>query len=670
MTSPDTATSAGHGRALLWVLLGALAAGFGLLLGLFLGGAAYAPEPVGIPDPGPVVGWGLPISKIIMVAAGTLTIGFLVNAAFLQPSADGAVVTRVGRRDLTRASVSALIWSAGAVMTLCFTHATVLGKDLVAAMAPDLFFTYAFEVTQNIAFAFTAVVALVIAAVAAVSVRTGWAAVLLGAAALALVAPPINAHGTGLGDHSLAMTSGAVHAVAAALWVGGLVVMAGHALRGDPGLGQAIHRFSALALGCVAALLLSGLGNAYARLEQPSDLLGSGYGALVLLKVALLGTVLWVAWQSRKAAALAVDRGEPRRRLVQWILIEGLLLALTVGVAVSMTLTAYPRAEVPLPSPAEELLGFPFPAAPAPQTVVFGWYPDVFFLLVATTLAALYIVGLVALRRRGVSWHWGRTIAWFCGVLALVWTTSAGIAAYSRMSVEWHMVQHMALSMVVPILLVLGMPGTLALRSIRPNRSKDRGPREWVLWGLHSGYSKLMTQPLVVLFIGTVGLFALYFTPLFGIGMSTHVGHVLMGVHFLFAGFLFYWVVVGLDPGPRQVPPWARLLLLLVFISLHAFFAIAIMSMTQPLAPEWFAQVRPPWITDAVRDTVEGGSVAWGFGELPTLLVMIAVSLQWARSDDRTARRLDRQADRDGDAELTAYNERLARMAERANSAK
>jgi putative copper resistance protein D len=44
---------------------------------------------------------------------------------------------------------------------------------------------------------------------------------------------------------------------------------------------------------------------------------------------------------------------------------------------------------------------------------------------------------------------------------------------------------------------------------------------------------------------------------------------------------------------------------------------------------------------------------------------MIALLLQWRRSDQRTATRLDRAADRDDDADLTAYNAMLAEMAKR-----
>ena len=648
-------------RPVLWpAAVGALAALAGLLIGLSLGGAAYEPATDGLPDPGALVGWGLPLAKATTVITGTLTLGFLISAAFLMPGADRSVVSRPGRADLVIAAGAAFVWSLAALATLVFTLATVVGLPLGEALDPAVFFTYAFEIPQNVAYLVTAILALIVAAAAALTARSGAASVLVGIAAIALIGPPLMAHGTSLGDHSLALAAGALHALAAAFWVGGLVAVTRHALRGDSGVTVAIGRFSILATGAVVILAASGVANAYTRLEQPAELLTTPYGTLVLLKVALLAVIAVVAWNARRTAMH--DAGA-RGPVLRWLLVEGLLLAVTIGVAVSMTITAYPRVDVPLPSPAEELLGFPFPEAPTVGSVAIGWYPDAVFLVLGAVLALGYGWGVWRTRRRGVHWPWGRTISWYIGVAVLIWATCSGIAGYARMSVEWHMVQHMMLSMVVPIFLVLGMPVMLALRAFRTSPGPDKGPREWVLWGLHTPLSRFVTHPLYVLAVGTVGLFGLYFTPLFGAAMGSHLGHVLMGFHFLLAGFLFYWVVLGLDPGPRQVPAWARLILLLVFISLHAFFAVAIMMSQQPLGAEWFAGVQPPWLTDAVKDSADGGGIAWGIGEIPTIVVMIVVAIQWARSDDRAAKRHDRQADRDGDAELAAYNARLAAIA-------
>ena len=172
-------------------------------------------------------------------AAGTVTLGLLVTAAFLMPGADRSLVSRPGRRDLVLAAGAALLWAVAALATIVFTHATVVGQPLSEAMRPEVFFTYALEIPQNVAYLVTAVLALIISATAAVSVRSGSAAILTGVAAIALIAGPLTAHGTSLGDHSLALAAGAIHALAAALWVGGLIAIARHGLRRDPGFSVA-----------------------------------------------------------------------------------------------------------------------------------------------------------------------------------------------------------------------------------------------------------------------------------------------------------------------------------------------------------------------------------------------------------------------------------------------
>jgi len=44
------------------------------------------------------------------------------------------------------------------------------------------------------------------------------------------------------------------------------------------------------------------------------------------------------------------------------------------------------------------------------------------------------------------------------------------------------------------------------------------------------------------------------------------------------------------------------------------------------------------------------------------VLIALVVVAQWVRSEERTAKRYDRRADRDGEAELAAYNARLDRL--------
>lgn len=80
------------------------------------------------------------------------------------------------------------------------------------------------------------------------------------------------------------------------------------------------------------------------------------------------------------------------------------------------------------------------------------------------------------------------------------------------------------------------------------------------------------------------------------------------------------------------------------------------------MVADWYAAVQPPWLVDPAADTRTAGGIAWGFGEIPTLVVALALAVQWARADDREARRSDRRADMDDDAQLRAYNSALSKL--------
>jgi cytochrome c oxidase assembly factor CtaG len=218
----------------------------------------------------------------------------------------------------------------------------------------------------------------------------------------------------------------------------------------------------------------------------------------------------------------------------------------------------------------------------------------------------------------------------------------------------------MTVSMAAPILMVLAAPATLALRTLTPRGDKTLGPRELLLGLLHSRFLKVVGNPIVaaVIFFGSLVVF--YFSPLFDLALRTHTGHVLMTTHFLLAGYLFAWVLVGIDPGPRRWPPSLRLVILFATISFHAFFGVALTTGTTVLAPTFYRALHLPWTVDLLADQRNGGAVAWGAGELPTLILALLVTLAWVRSDAAETTRLDRQADRDDDADLKAYNAHLA----------
>jgi putative copper resistance protein D len=225
------------------------------------------------------------------------------------------------------------------------------------------------------------------------------------------------------------------------------------------------------------------------------------------------------------------------------------------------------------------------------------------------------------------------------------------------------MIAHMVLTMAIPVLLVPSAPITLALRSIRKREDGSRGAREWILLAVHSRPFTFFANPLVAALLFASSLWVFYYTPLFSYATTDHVGHEWMIVHFLIVGYLFVSSLIGVDPGPARPPYPMRLLILLATMAFHAFFGLALITSTGLLSADWYGAMGWGPSMSALGDQQLAGGIAWSIGEIPTLALAILVAFMWGRSDARESRRYDRKAERDGGAELAAYNEMLAKRA-------
>ncbi len=276
----------------------------------------------------------------------------------------------------------------------------------------------------------------------------------------------------------------------------------------------------------------------------------------------------------------------------------------------------------------------------------------------------VYLVAVVRLRRSGVAWPWWRVLAWIGGTASLFAVTGTWLNGYSMVLFSVHMTQHMVLSLITPLLLLLAAPVTLALRTLPRGRGPAGAPRALLLDALHSRVARFLAHPLFSIPLFIASLYGVYFTPLFDALMSNPAGHQLMLAHFVVTGLLFFGPIVAQDPWPRTLGHPGRMLELFLPVPFHAFFGVAVM-LAGSLVVDTFAHPPAGWGIDPLRDQGEAGGIVWAFGELPTVLVLAVVFFSWANSDERRARTLDRAADRSGDAELQAYNARLRALADR-----
>jgi putative copper resistance protein D len=317
----------------------------------------------------------------------------------------------------------------------------------------------------------------------------------------------------------------------------------------------------------------------------------------------------------------------------------------------------------------QTFFGYDLPKAPTFAVLATDWRANLLFVTAALVGSGLYLAGVVVLRRRGDAWPIGRTVAWLLGWSVVVVTTSSGLGLYASASFSLHMILHMALNMLGPLLLVLGGPITLALRALPAHgRSQPAGVREWIAALLAWRVTHVLYNPLLV-FVRFVGAYyLLYFTPIFDFAMRYHWAHQLMNIEFLVIGFMFYGLVIGVDAPPRPIPHIGKLGMVLAAMPFHAFFGVAIMTSRDVIAGDFYRYLDEPWAGSLLADQATAGGIAWGAGEIPLVIVIVALVTQWARQDGKVAARTDRHLDSGTDDSWEAYNAMLARLNERSEA--
>ncbi|HEY9310757.1 MAG TPA: cytochrome c oxidase assembly protein [Williamsia sp.] len=626
--------------------------------------AGTALDLAGVGDPGTLTRYGLPTVQTIGEIGAVIAVGGALFAAFFVPPQSDGVLDVGGYRAIKFASVGALVWAVAALLMIPLTISDASGYPLSETLSPDRLITAFDQVADARSWLWTAIFALICAIVARIALRWSWALIVLPLSILTLMPIALAGHSSTGGSHDVATNSLILHIVGACLWMGGLFAVLIYARGAGRYTQLAITRYSRVAFWTFLVVGVSGVINALIRVKI-DQLFTETYGQLVLAKiVALVALGGFGAWH-RKVTIPAIEDGDNRRPLIRFATVELLVFAVTFGIAVGLSRTPPPANVDPSNMPAAELLlGYRIDHEPTFARIFLDWRFDLLFGTLAIVMAVVYLRGVIRLRRRGDAWPVGRTIAWILGCAALLFATSSGLGKYAPAMFSLHMIAHMMLSMLAPVLLVLGGPMTLALRALKPaGRSAPPGPREWILSILHSPFSRFVTHPLVasVLFVGSY--YVLYLGGLFETLVDYHAAHVAMNFHFIISGYLFYWLVIGIDPAPRKLSPVVKLAMVFASLPFHAFFGVALMSTDNVIARSYYQSLMLPWNPDLMSDQRLGGGIAWAAGEVPLVLVMLALLVQWSRQDLRQARQFDRRADRDEDAELAGYNAMLKQLA-------
>ena len=629
----------------------AIAALISLAIGLIIGGGA---NPLSFSDPGPVVRFGTPIAKLIMNLSMATAVGSLVLAAFAGKSVERA---RLGGL----AAWAAAIWLGSGALNLVFTFLSASGSTI--SFGPEFsesLWLFASQIELGRLLALNLGFALILS-LSTLAFRSQLGGAINAAIALAGLYPLAESgHASADAGHALAVNSMLMHLVGISVWVGGLVALfavIGH----DAARAKVLtSRYSTLALFAFILVAVSGFTSGYIRLYSFSDLL-SNYGLLLMGKAILLVALGVMGALHRRSLISKMSDGSGFLRLASF---EVFVMGLAIGLGTALAKTAPPISgkEFVPPSPAELLSGDPLPAELTPLSWFTAWDIDVLWATISILGILVYLNGVRILRSRGDAWPIGRTLSWVLGMLVLFYVTNGAPNAYQEYLFSVHMVGHMVLSMMVPVLLVPGAPVTLLSRAQKPRTDNTRGLREWVLWAVHTPFAWFVSNPIFAGLNFALSLVMFYYTPLFRWATEEHIGHQWMLVHFLITGYLFVQAIIGVDPQPHKTNFPVKLMLLIGTMAFHAFFGLGLMNEQSLLLADWFGAMGRTWGPDPLADQAIGGAFAWGVGEVPTLIITLIAVTQWSKSDARERKRLDRASDRTGNQDVSDYNEMFEKL--------
>ncbi|MCT9929601.1 CopD family protein [Planotetraspora sp. A-T 1434] len=296
-----------------------------------------APAP-GIPMPGRLVEYGLPVARVILDLAAMATVGLSLLPKLLGFDTPERT-ERVAAKARHWAVLTALIWCAAALLS-----AVLSAAELEPGGLPDVA-SYVERIGSGQGIIVSASCALASSAVGMLAVRFGEkvpAELRVLIAGFGLLPLPVTGHASNWYWHDFSMVSMELHVIGASAWTGGLVALAVLLPRHRDLLALALPRFSKLATVALLVVGLSGVFNGLIELllapgqTFPLSLATTRYGWFVLAKTLLTGVIAVLGANIRWRLMPSIARQAPTA-FAAWAAFELTVMGLAYGVAVALT---------------------------------------------------------------------------------------------------------------------------------------------------------------------------------------------------------------------------------------------------------------------------------------------------------------------------------------------
>ena len=238
-------------------------------------------------------------------------------------------------------------------------------------------------------------------------------------------------------------------------------------------------------------------------------------------------------------------------------------------------------------------------------------------------LAALYLWRARSATSENILSGW-RKLSFFSSLLVVFGSLNGPIHDLSDTYLfSAHMVQHLLLTMLMPPLMILGVPGWM-LRPLLRNR-------------VIRAIARRVTKPIACFVIFNL-VIAVWHLPIFyNAAMDNHNIHILEHLMFMAAAVLMWWPITSQLPElPRLSYPGQMLYCFLMILPM-SIVAIYISMADQVLYPAYSAAPRVTSLSP-LEDQLLGGLIMWVPGGVIFMIIMTVVFFRWAaRGEDDTA---------------------------------
>jgi putative membrane protein len=236
-------------------------------------------------------------------------------------------------------------------------------------------------------------------------------------------------------------------------------------------------------------------------------------------------------------------------------------------------------------------------------------------------LAGLYLYGLGPIRARHQNppvapW---RPLCFFSGLAVILASLNGPIHDLSDHYLFWvHMGQHLLLTLVVPPLLIAGLPGWLVDKSVGRKVGRSLG--------------RLVTHPVFAGAFFSATLVVWHTEGAYDLMMRNHSVHIVTHLMFMAAAVLLWWPVVSPATWlPRLSPGLGMLYLFVVQLPMQLLGAIITFA-DQPLYT-WYVSAPRTWGLSPLDDQKLGGLLMWIPGNLWIWGAMSVLFFAWARKE-------------------------------------